>query len=114
VKIEASPPRQLSSAKKLAALSFMQTREAVQDRMHRLIENSPSDHPSLRSPDSESSKIYFILYITSHVEASKDTSTPSRQAKTKVIKKEPQPKKWSPSHLRLKRYPPDSQISVPP
>ena len=89
----------------------MEIRETAQDRMHRLIEDSSSDRAFLRSPEAESCKIYLIFkpFCT---ESSKDTH--SRQAKTKVIKKEPQPKKWSPSQLRVKRYPPDSNITAPP
>ena len=37
-----------------------------------------------------------------------------KQAKTKVIKKEPVPRQWSPSQLRLKRYPPDSSMMAAP
>ena len=34
-----------------------------------------------------------------------------KQVKTKVIiKKEPVPRQWSPSQLRLKRYPPNSSM----
>ena len=43
-----------------------------------------------------------------HLEDSK-YSPLARQAKTKVIKKEPIPKQWSLSQLNAKRYPKDSQ-----
>ena len=37
----------------------------------------------------------------------------AKQVKTKVIiKKEPVPRQWSPSQLRLKRYPPDASKTV--
>jgi hypothetical protein len=59
----------------------MEIRETAQDRMHRLIEDSSSDHAILRSPEAESCKIYFIFsnllsrIIKGHpVKASKDQS----------------------------------------
>ena len=62
VKREASPPRQFSATKfKITAASYMQIIEAEEDRKHRLIDYSPSDGPSMRSPDAESSKSYFLL-----------------------------------------------------
>ena len=36
-----------------------------------------------------------------------------KQVKTMAIKKKPVLKQWSPSQLRLKRYPPDSSMIVP-
>ena len=88
----------------------MQIIEANEDRKHRLIDYSPSDGPSMRSPDAESSKSY--LSSKHGAEASKDTLP--KQAKTKVIKKEPIPKQWSPSQLRLKRPPPPNYQHVAP
>ena len=39
-----------------------------------------------------------------------DSLSKLMQMKTKVIKKEPVPKKWSPSQQRLKRNPPQAQM----
>jgi len=36
----------------------------------------------------------------------------TKHAKTKVIKKEPVPRKWTPSQLRIKRPPPDASMMV--
>ena len=36
----------------------------------------------------------------------------AKQVKTKAIKKEPVPKQWSSSQMRLKRYPPVSSMMV--
>ena len=39
----------------------------------------------------------------------------AKQVKTKVIiKKEPVPRQWSPSQLRLKRYPPNASMLAAP
>ena len=46
-----------------------------------------------------------------NVEASKNSSL-SKQLKTKTIKKEQMPKKWSPSQKRHRRYS-DSEIAQP-
>ena len=50
-----------------------------------------------------------MMHLTC-VEAS--SGSLAKQVKTKAIKKEPVPKQWSPSQLRLKRYPPDSSMMV--
>ena len=62
----------------------MQIRETAEERMHRLIEDSSSDHAILRSPEPESCKIYFIfkpfdriikgIILGDPVKASKDQS----------------------------------------
>ena len=110
-KREASPPRQPSASKyKLTAASYMQIIEAEEDRKHRLIDYSPSDGPSQRSTNPLSSK--SILSSNNDVEPSMDILP--KQAKTKVIKKEPVPKPWSPSQLRLKRLPPPNYQHVAP
>ena len=73
------------------------------------METSPRDGPYLRSADAVSSKSYLPHNLTYHIEAS--SSSLGKQVKTKVIiKKEPVPRQWSPSQLRLKRYPPNSSM----
>ena len=73
------------------------------------------DRYFLRSTDDKSGKFYLSLTV-SHclIETSMDSMSKYMQMKTKVIKKEPLPKKWSPSQKRLKRNPPESQNVVPP
>ena len=79
------------------------------------MEVNPPDRLFLRSTDEKSGKFYLSLTAShSLIETSKDSMSKYMQMKTKVIKKEPLPKKWSPSQLRLKRNPPDSQKVVPP
>ena len=64
------------------------------------MEVNPPDGPSLRSTDAKSGKFY-LSFTASHslIETSKDSIYRKymHMMKTKVIKKEPLPKKWSPS-----------------
>ena len=77
------------------------------------MEGSPPDDPFLRSADAVSSKSYLPHNLTYHIEAS--SSSLGKQVKTKVIiKKEPVPRQWSPSQLRLKRYSPNSSMMAAP
>ena len=64
------------------------------------MEVNPPDRLFLRSTDDKSGK-FFLSFTLSHslIETSKDSIYRKYMhlMKTKVIKKEPQPKKWSPS-----------------
>jgi hypothetical protein len=110
VKKEASPPKRISPRKKIPAVSNYKMHTAEKASQHHTMEVSPPDRLFLRSAEDMSSKS-LILGLTFHVEASNGSL--AKQIKTKVIKKEPVPRQWSPSQLRLKRYPPpDASMNV--
>ena len=81
------------------------------------MEINPPDSLFLRSTDDKSGKSLLSLTAShSLIETSKDSIYRKymHMMKTKVIKKEQVPKKWSPSQKRLKRNPPESQNVLPP
>ena len=102
VKKEAPLQRQPSPTKKIPQSSYVavSSKSVYEEEKHSAKEVNPPDSLFLRSTDDKSGK-FFLSLTASHslIETSKDSIYRKyrHMMKTKVIKKEPLPKKWSPS-----------------